>query len=195
MPLPEPAPRKLSHTRTLSLQGYERADGLWDIEGHIVDVKPHHFSLHGCVREAGEPIHEMRVRVTIDREMSIHAAAASSEAIPYRGHCDSTLPDYGKLVGLNLGRGFRRAVLERMGGVKGCTHITEMLTQLPSAAFQLLSAQPHLYDAAKANFAVGRCVGLRAGGEMVKLHYPEWYANVDKNMDGAAGQTADKPQS
>jgi len=195
MPLPEPAPRKLSHTRTLSLQGYERADGLWDIEGHIVDVKPHFFSLSGCVREAGEPIHEMRVRLTIDRDMKIHDAVATSEAIPYRGHCDSTLPDYGKLVGLNLGKGFRRAVLERMGGVKGCTHITEMLTHLPSAAFQVLSSQPHLYDPAKANFAVGRCVGLQQGGETVKQHYPQWYVNTDKNNERGAEHVAVKSHS
>jgi len=29
-----------------------------------------------------------------------------------------------RLVGLNLMKGFRQAVKERLGGVQGCTHIT-----------------------------------------------------------------------
>ena len=33
MPLPAPAPRTLKHTRAIECTGYEREDGLWDIEG------------------------------------------------------------------------------------------------------------------------------------------------------------------
>ena len=38
MPLPSPAPRTHIHARTVRLDGYRRADGLWDIEGHLTDV-------------------------------------------------------------------------------------------------------------------------------------------------------------
>jgi hypothetical protein len=176
MPLPESAPRKEKHTRTVTFKGFEREDGLWDIEGHIIDEKSYPFRLSGCIREPGEAIHEMRVRVTIDRNLEVHGAVAVSEAIPYPGHCDSTLPDYGSLVGLNLARGFRRAALERMGGTRGCTHVTELLTHLPSAAFQTLSDVPGVYDSAQKNWAVGRCVALKVDGEMVRVHYPQWYA-------------------
>jgi hypothetical protein len=31
MPLSDPAPRQLAHTRAIECKGYERADGLWDI--------------------------------------------------------------------------------------------------------------------------------------------------------------------
>ena len=155
MSLPEPAPRKLSHTRTLTLQGYEREDGLWDIEGHICDTKPFYFSLSGCNREAGDPIHEMRVRLTINSGLDVLEVVATAQSMPYPGHCDSTLPDYGRVVGLNLGHGFRRGVLERMGGIKGCTHVTALITRMPSAAYQLLSSQAHLYDPEKKNFAGG----------------------------------------
>lgn len=187
MSLPEPAPRKLSHTRTLTLQGYEREDGLWDIEGHICDTKPFYFSLSGCNREAGDPIHEMRVRLTINSGLDVLEVVATAQSMPYPGHCDSTLPDYGKLVGLNLGHGFRRGVLERMGGIKGCTHVTELFTHLPSAAYQLLSSQAHLYDPEKKNFAAGRCVGLRPDGDMVKQHYPHWYKAPEKGVEVSAG--------
>ena len=40
MPLPAPtSERKLLHTRTITCQGYERADGKWDIDGWINDIK------------------------------------------------------------------------------------------------------------------------------------------------------------
>ena len=39
MPLPAPAPRKHLHTRTIKCEGYEREDGLYDIEAQIVDQK------------------------------------------------------------------------------------------------------------------------------------------------------------
>ena len=39
MPLPKAAARKLMHTRTIDCRGYEREDGLWDIEGRLSDIK------------------------------------------------------------------------------------------------------------------------------------------------------------
>ena len=181
MPLPHPSPRKTSHTRALTLQGYERDDGLWDIEGHIVDSKPPAFKVGGCARAPNEPIHEMWVRLTIDTDFTIHDVAASSDAMPYAGLCDSTLPDYRKLIGLNLARGFRRAALEAMGGTKGCTHVTEMLTHLPSAAYQTMSTLPKMYDPTKnLNLAAGRCVALKPDGEMVRLYFPQSYTGSNK---------------
>ena len=43
MALSAPATRKLIHKRSVECHGYERSDGLWDIEGHITDVKTHDF--------------------------------------------------------------------------------------------------------------------------------------------------------
>ena len=45
MALPTPAPRKLSHTRQVMLHGYQREDGLWDIEAHMRDTKPFAFEV------------------------------------------------------------------------------------------------------------------------------------------------------
>ena len=39
MPLSEPAPRTLQHVRRVHYQGFEREDGLWDIEGELHDSK------------------------------------------------------------------------------------------------------------------------------------------------------------
>ena len=54
MPLPiQDVERELTHTRRVRFEGYRRADGLWDIEGHLTDVKNHDFTLQTGVRRAG----------------------------------------------------------------------------------------------------------------------------------------------
>jgi hypothetical protein len=48
MPLSHPVSRKLLHTRAIECHGYERDDGFWDIEAHLVDTKTHlHSRRHG----------------------------------------------------------------------------------------------------------------------------------------------------
>ena len=43
MPLSQPAERELTHTRVVTCRGFQRSDGLFDIEGRIVDTKPYRF--------------------------------------------------------------------------------------------------------------------------------------------------------
>jgi hypothetical protein len=35
------------HTRKVEYRGFEREDGLWDIEGELLDTKPHAFVIEG----------------------------------------------------------------------------------------------------------------------------------------------------
>ena len=59
MPLPRPVPRKLSHNRVIDCRGYERDDGLWDIEGHLTDVKTETwFNRTGIPSRALKPVAE-----------------------------------------------------------------------------------------------------------------------------------------
>ena len=39
MPLSQPAERERLHTRVIEINGYRRADGHYDIEAHLTDVK------------------------------------------------------------------------------------------------------------------------------------------------------------
>src|SRR5712691_7822767 len=95
MPLPlQDVERELTHTRRVRFEGYKRADGLWDIEAHLSDIKNHDFHLQTGVRRAGQPIHEMWLRLTIDRNLTILDAAASMDALPYPGvHGSSRIQD------------------------------------------------------------------------------------------------------
>ena len=70
MPLPPTVEREHLHTRSIEIRGYKRADGLYDIEGHLVDTKPFDFKLAAGMRPSGQPIHDMWLRITVDRTLT-----------------------------------------------------------------------------------------------------------------------------
>src|SRR5205085_7599582 len=72
MPLPvSEVERELTHIRRVRYEGYKRNDGLFDIEAHLSDTKNHDYTLKTGVRRAGQPIHDMWLRITIDRSFTI----------------------------------------------------------------------------------------------------------------------------
>ncbi|MDQ5848364.1 MAG: DUF2889 domain-containing protein [Pseudomonadota bacterium] len=177
MPLPVPdVERELTHTRRVRYEGYKRVDGLWDIEAHLSDVKNHDYQLKTGVRRAGQPIHEMWLRLTIDRQLAIVDATASSDAVPYPGSCETIAPAYRKLIGLNLVRDFRRKARELLGGTRGCTHLTEMLDGLPTAAIQTFAGEmkEDRGDGTRP-FQLDQCHALETSGDTVKKWYPKWH--------------------
>lgn len=177
MPLPvSEVEREHTHARRVRYDGYKRADGLWDIEAHLSDVKHHDYRLKTGVRRAGQPIHEMWLRVTIDRKLNVVDATASSDAVPYPGGCESIAPAYRKLIGLNLARGFRKNVHELLGSVRGCTHLTEMLSGLPTAAIQTFAGEmsEEREDGSKP-FQLDQCHALETSTDTVRTWYPKWH--------------------
>ena len=54
------------------------------------------------------------------------AIETAMEGTPY-AVCSGAAPNHQRLVGLNLGRGFAKAMRERLGGPEGCTHLRELL--------------------------------------------------------------------
>ena len=168
--------RELLHTRRVRYEGYKRADGLWDIEAHLTDIKNHDYHLKTGVRRAGQPVHSMWLRLTIDRRFTIVDAAASSEAVPYPGGCETIAPAYRGLVGVNLVRHFRQKANELLGGVHGCTHLTEMLAGMPTAAIQSFAGEmKEEQDDGSKPFQLDQCHALETTTETVRIWYPKWF--------------------
>ncbi|MBS1163243.1 MAG: hypothetical protein H6R03_1139 [Burkholderiaceae bacterium] len=185
--------RRFVHTRSICVKAYARDDGLWDLEAELTDVKEKDFALAVGIRKVGEPVHAMQLRLTIDEGLNVIDAAARSEWVPYPGHCDSFGDAYRQLVGLNLLRGFRHAVQQRLGGTQGCTHLTELAGVLPTAAIQAFAGEvyrprdaahePEAADhqeAGKRPFQLERCRALRVDGPAVAKYYPRWYTGNGK---------------
>ena len=118
----------------------------------------------------------MWLRITVDRTLTIVDAAASMDAVPYDGDCQAIAPAYRGLVGLAIRPGYHEKVKELFGGVRGCTHLTEMLAGLPTAAIQTFAGETkeERDDGAKP-FQLDQCHALETSSETVKLWYPKWF--------------------
>ena len=175
MPLSAPtAPRSPLHHRQISVHGYSRDDGNFDIEGHLQDTKAIDFKLQSGVRLAGEPVHSMRLRITIDRTLTIVDAEASSDAVPYEGYCEQIAPDYKKLVGLAIRPGFSGLVRKLFAGTRGCTHITDLIGIVATTAFQTVAG--HIpQDSEVLPFQLDKCHALALDAPAVARFYPQWH--------------------
>ena len=180
MPLPAPeVEREALHTRTVRVDAYARADGQWDLEAELIDIKHYDFERNTGVHKAGDPVHHMLLRVTFDESFTVTAAQAGYDAAPYGEHCMAIDSAYQGLVGLNLLKGFRDAVKRRFARVQGCTHMTELSYVLPTVAVQSLANKRREDRSAeeeqKRPFQLEGCHALRLDGPVVKEFYPKWY--------------------
>lgn len=139
MPLTTPVSREPLHHRSIDMRGFRRSDGLYDIEGRITDIRSYDFSPEkGRTVKADTPLHDMWVRLLIDLEMQIHAVEAVTDASPFP-ECPAAAPNLQVLKGVNLGKGWRKAISEKLAGTDGCTHLKELLNTIGSAVYQTMA--------------------------------------------------------
>lgn len=191
MPLSPAADRKLAHTRVVTCTGHERDDGLWDIEGRIVDTKPYRFPNRdrGGWIEADEALHDMSIRLTIDMEMEIKAAEAVTDASPYN-YCKTVTDIAQNLVGLSIGPGWTSRSKIAMGRNLGCTHLTELLGPVATTAIQTIVSEKMKRQGSKEknpdnksaddrggkkSVFIDSCYALAADSPVVKVHWPDQY--------------------
>src|SRR4051812_3147118 len=184
MTLPQAAAqRQLKHRRQFDVQVFARSDGLWEVDATLVDTKTRDIQMASGLRPAGTPVHDMLLRLVVDRQLNVVEAGSDTRWAPYPGHCDAHDDVYCRLAGLNLARGFRQGLRERVGGVLGCTHITELAQVLPTAVIQAFAGE--VFDTSghdeQQPFQIDRCHALRSDGDAVREHYPRWYRPAPPN--------------
>jgi len=176
---PADTPRSLIHARRIECLGYLRQDGLWDIEASLHDTKTYDFSNRdrGTIK-AGEPLHGMTIRLTIDSSLLIHGAQAVTQHAPFH-ECPNIASAYKKLEGLTIGKGFEKHVHSLLQGPCGCTHLTELLRPLATTAIQtIMSArvdpeQPAHQKRSLPPALMDRCYALRAEGSVAAREWPQ----------------------
>jgi len=182
MALSEAAPRSKRHNRTLEMAGYQREDGLWDIEGHLRDIKDYSFdsTWRGKV-EAGTPVHDMWIRLTVDDTLTIRAVEASLDAGPHPICADIT-PNFKVLEGQRIAPGWFLNVKKLLGGAKGCVHMVEMLGPMGTVAYQTLGPNrvTESQDSADGRTQpkparLDTCHVFASDGELVKQRWPDFY--------------------
>jgi len=188
MPLSTAAPRERLHTRQIECQGFQRTDGLWDIEAHMTDRKSYSFpSEERGEVTAGTPVHDMWVRVTLDDGFHILAIEVVTDSSPY-AMCPAVTANFQRLVGLRIGPGFNARVRERVGGVEGCTHLVELMGPLATTAFQTIFSAKHRAaresgkksetptgQPRKRPALLGTCHAFAPDSPVTKRNWPEFY--------------------
>ena len=187
MVIPEPQPRKHIHTRAIDYRGYQREDNLWDIEAHMTDIKtyPIRNNWRGQL-EVGEPLHEMLIRITIDNKFCIQDIWARTENSPFK-ICPDIADAYKNLIGIKMGPGWRKAIRQKVGGVRGCTHLTELLFPMATVAMQtiwpLLSKNTKEKKSDKspdrAPIVLNTCHAWDSKSPVVKENAPNFYTGSD----------------
>lgn len=180
MPLSSPSPRKLAHTRVVTCRGYSRDDGLWDIEGRIVDTKPYRFENRdrGGWIEADEALHDMSIRLTINLDLEIIDAEAVIDSSPYN-YCKSVIQVARKLIGLSISPGWTKKSRQAMGAHRGCTHLTELLGPIATTAIQTVVSEKIRRSNGKPSKItkafLNSCYSYAEDSPVVKLHWPDDY--------------------
>ena len=143
MPTPEKntqeKARRLLHRRAIDCDGYLREDGLWEVEARLVDTKT--FLQRDQFRgdlPPGSPVHDIRLRLAVDDSLTIREAETNMAATPYPT-CIEVDGILQRLVGEQIGRGFRETVRRKIGKLETCTHLSELLGPAVTTLFQTMS--------------------------------------------------------
>jgi hypothetical protein len=179
MPFPEPVERAHRHTRRIVCEGFERADGLFDIDAWLTDTKgvPLHMPLRGTLMP-GEKQHHLGLRITVDETLEIKDVVAMMDVTP-SDLCRTAEPNFKKLIGLNFNAGFNREARSVLKGTLGCTHLLDLLGPMATTAFQVVWTKNH--DAQKAAnpgkppAVMNNCAGWAEDGELMYQGFPEFY--------------------
>jgi len=175
-------PRTLLHTRHVTCTAYLRDDGLLEVEGEMRDISPEDTDLLFRAAHAGGDIHHMQVTLTLDRDLVIQHVQARTLAGP-TPYCQEIASAYQALEQLRIGPGFLPKVKAKVGGIHGCTHLTEMFGPMATTAYQANFALARKYNPLRARLASGRplprsplvdtCHTYRLDGDAIKVLWPE----------------------
>jgi len=167
--LTKPVKRDLKHNRTIKGKGYKREDGLWDIEVFLLDTKTFSFkNMHRSYISAGEPLHDMAIRLTLDDDRKIIDIEAVIGSGPYNV-CPQAVINCEKLKGEFIVSGFNKKVLKILGSEKGCRHITDLLAHAATIAYQTLWKENTAEDRKKISLEEAKSIGEKFGNSCYAL--------------------------
>ena len=168
------------HVRTIRIDAIDVA-GETDsralrVRGSLEDRRPR--GVPDWVQHDGEVIHHMEVALTVSwPALVITAIEGAMRTFPHAGVCPDALPPLQSLVGVAVGRGFTRAINERIGRERGCTHVAALILAMgpvvrqgAGAAFGFASPG----DPRGTPWFVNSCQAWREGGPL----HQSWLAGT-----------------
>ena len=127
------------------------------VHGSLEDRRPQ--GVPDWIQHDGDVIHHMEVTLTVTwPDLAVSAIDGEMRTFPHAGVCPDALPPLQGLVGVTVGRGFTRAVNERIGRERGCTHVAALILAMGPVVRQ----------------GAGAAFGFTAPGDP---HGPPWFVN------------------
>lgn len=172
--------RRPLHRREMITDCWQRDDGLIDLEGRMRDLSPHGTDMLFREVDPGAAIHDMSLTMTLDRTLTIRGVQARM-AVGATPFCAEIERAYASLQGLRIGRGFRQQVLQRVGAVQGCTHLTDMVMAMATTAMQAAyalkreaqaAAGAPRHQPAERPAVLDTCHAWRSDGDAVRIAWP-----------------------
>ena len=176
-PNDEGVSREELHTRSIRVTGYRRSDGLYEVEGRLVDTKPFAFRpISGDdVVEPGQPIHDMAVRIVYDEQMTVRDVITAGHVLPYAA-CAAGPATLKSLIGLSMTKGWSAETRKRLSGVASCTHLAGLMAPMAATAFQSMVFRIVEKAAAGEHEPnVDSCIAYSRHGDLIRTRYPSFY--------------------
>lgn len=176
--------REELHFRRIDMRGYSRSDGLFEIEGRVTDRKPHDFTSPNGIKivPANEPMHDMGVRLVIDRDMKVVDVGTFTSSAPYHD-CLYGGEKLQSLKGLSIAAGWGSEVRKRLSGAQACTHLMELLMPMATTAYQSLtmvrSGQTDKVDAEGKPAKIDSCYAYGSERGVVLQRWPNYYTGPE----------------
>jgi hypothetical protein len=175
-----------AHVRTIEVEataGQGPAGArLLRVHGRLVDRHPHGVPAAAGIAHDGDRIHDVEVVLTVGYpDFVVVAVEGRMRTVPYPTICPDALPPLDSLVGLSVTRGFTRALNERLGRERGCTHV--VVRQGAGAAFGFGSTEAA--DPGTGPWFVNSCQAWREDGPL----HQRWLAE----HRGPPTPSADEP--
>jgi Protein of unknown function (DUF2889) len=118
------------HVRTIRIDAAE-AEARGDVRvlrvrGTLEDRRPQ--GVPDWIQHDGDVIHHMEVTLTVTwPALAVVGIDGVMHTFPHAGVCPDALPPLQSLVGVTVGPGFTRAVNQRIGRERGCTHVAALI--------------------------------------------------------------------
>ena len=129
------------HERRIEVRTYPAKDDRVVVEGWLRDERfCQNFHWSGKERQPGI-VHHMCVRMLVgDWPLTILDAEAEMPGVP-ESLCLETKNSVEKIIGMKIVGGYSDEVRRRLGGVKGCTHLSHLIVVMGPAALHGFWAQ------------------------------------------------------
>ena len=123
------------HCRRIIIESFAARDGIV-VEGRLHDERlADTFTMTGARRPPGT-IHHMVLRLHVTGPpLTVAAAEVELPGVPYE-ECRDTAGSLKAIVDMPITAGFTAAAKRRLGGARGCAHLTALLLAMAPAAVQ-----------------------------------------------------------